>query len=297
MLSHRDFWSRHVFVLIASDTVHRGLHGDLIARLRKEDFTPVAARAVRASPETIDDLYADLIAGQWRTWRYRLVDSLMTIGPAMGVICHYSGKSEDPYALLSRRKGYQHPRNAELGTIRRDLGAINAVMNLMHSSDGPEESEREAAVFGLSIQDTDADTERAQAAVDYLVSLIAPPVPERREFDATLASVRTKALAAQWNELPETVRTSIRETFPLPGDLVAPGAGEHLAELLSQGVDDRLLATVRSDFTPEWRESITMSEAEENFRRLGVVLDPWERLVLESSLQFAPLRSGGDLRP
>ena len=30
------FWSRHVFVLISSDTVYRGLHGDLVNRIHQE---------------------------------------------------------------------------------------------------------------------------------------------------------------------------------------------------------------------------------------------------------------------
>src|SRR5262249_5430376 len=68
-----DFWSRYVFVMLSSDAVRRGVHGEMVDRLRKEGFPPAAAQLVYPEPQLIDDLYADLIAGQWQTWRYRLV--------------------------------------------------------------------------------------------------------------------------------------------------------------------------------------------------------------------------------
>lgn len=292
-MAEKEFWSRHVFVLMSSDTVYRDKHRDLVGRLRKEGFQPVAARAVRATPETIDDLYSDLIAGQWRTWRYRLVDAALAVGPALAVICRYSGDDPDPYALLTRRKGYQHPMEAEPGTIRFDLGAVNSVLNLMHSSDDPAESEREAAVFGLTAADVVADLDEAAVTVDYLADLIAPTTAEHRDFDATLASVRTKLLATRWHRLAAADQRAVRTAFPTTAELAAPGAGDQLAELLADYVPHDLMAAVRCDFTPEWLGRVTMSDAAEQLRRIGVVLDAWERLVLETSLHFQPLRRNG----
>ncbi|WP_405616618.1 hypothetical protein OG292_23965 [Streptomyces sp. NBC_01511] len=292
-MADQGFWSHHLFVLISSDTVYRGRHGELAERLRKEGFQPVAARAVRATPEMIDDLYSDLIAGQWRTWRYRLVDAVLAIGPAMGVICRYTGDDPEPYRLLGRRKGYQVPTEAEPGTIRMDFGAINSVLNLMHSSDDPAESEREAAVFGLSARDAVADPEQAAREVGHLAGLIAPAVPEHRDFDATLASVRAKAVAARWHGLPAPARDRVRAVFPATAAYAKKDAGERLAGLLADDVPPALLEAVRCDYTPEWLDRLTMSDAVEQLRRIGVTLDTWERLVLETSLHFQPLRGGG----
>ncbi len=297
------FWSRHVFVLISSDTVYRGLHGDLIHRMRREGFAPVAARMVTTHPDMVDDLYSDLIAGQWRTWRYRLVDSLLALGPALPVICRYTGSpadsgdrrhgAADPYAVLAERKGHQNPEKAEPGTLRRDFGAINSVMNLMHSSDNPAEAEREAAVFGLSAEDAIGDPDVAAATVDHLCGLADPDRPERRDFDGTLAAMRNRVVVGLWEELPEPARDGIRTAFPRRADLAAPDAGERLGALLAGRVPGPVRRAVECDYTPDWQHRIRMSDAVGALQRIGVTLDPWEHLVLESSLQFPPLRSAG----
>jgi nucleoside diphosphate kinase len=285
------FWSRHVFVLISSDTLYRGLHRDLVDRLRKEGFAPVAARIVTTHPDMVDDLYSDLIAGQWRTWRYRLVDSLLALGPALPVICR--SDVDDPHAVLAERKGYQHPEQAEPGTIRRDLGAINSVMNLIHSSDNPAEAQREAAVFGLSAADALDDPDLAVATVDHLCALAEPERPEHRDFDGTLAAVRARVIAQIWEDLPAPDRDRVRTAFPRRATLAAHDAGERLGGLLTGHVPEPVRRAVECDYTPPWRDRIRMSDAVAALRRAGVTLDPWEHLVLESSLQFPPLRRTG----
>ncbi|MFF7991022.1 nucleoside-diphosphate kinase [Kitasatospora xanthocidica] len=291
------FWSRHVFVLLSSDAVYRGVHGEMVARLRKEGFAPVAARAIDADPELVDDLYADLIAGQWQTWRYRLVDAVLELGPAVALICRYEGDEQDAdvHALLARRKGYQHPEQAQHGTLRRDFGAINSIVGLMHSSDGPVESEREAAVFGLTEQDAIADPDRAAEEIDYLCRLITPHTPERRDFEQVLVSVRTRALAALWEQLPDTARHTVRSAFPGAGGLGVIGAGERLAALLEGYAPAALLATLRCEFdhgsADGGSDAMRIGAAEAALRVHGVTLDAWERVVLESSLHFPPLRA------
>ncbi|MBP2054494.1 nucleoside diphosphate kinase [Streptomyces griseochromogenes] len=291
-----DFWSRHVFVLLSSDAPYRGVHADMVKRLRKEGFPPVAARALHADPELIDDLYADLIAGQWQTWRYRLVDAVLALGPAMALICRYEGDTgQQPergaHDILALRKGYQHPEQAEHGTLRRDFGAVNSIVGLMHSSDGPAESEREAAIFGLTAADAAADPEAAAAEIDYLCQVVAPHTPEHRDFDQVLAAVRTRVLASLWEDLPADVRRRVRERFPEPAGLGEVSAGAELAALLAGHAPEPLPAFIACEFEPSAAGSMRMSVAEQALRTTGVVLDPWERVVLESSLHFQPLRA------
>jgi nucleoside diphosphate kinase len=284
-----DFWTRHVFVLLSPDATYRGVHLELIERLRKERLVPVAAKVVHSYPELIDELYADLIAGQWQTWRYRLVDASLTLGPAVALICRYDGEG-DAHAEAAARKGYQHPEEARPGTIRRDLGAVNSIVGLMHSSDGPAESEREAKIFGLTAADA-VEPQEAAPRIDYLCRLIAPPAPEHRDFDRTLASVRTRVLAAFWDVLPEPTRDRARRRFSHPDALGAIGAGADLAELLDGTAPAPLLPVLRCEFEPEWRERIRIGQVEDALQSVGVVLDRWERLVLESSLHFRPRRA------
>jgi nucleoside diphosphate kinase len=284
-----DFWHRHVFVLLSSDAAYRGLHGELVGRLRKEGFPPVAARVINAHPELVDDLYADLIAGQWQTWRYRLVDAVLALGPAMALICRYDGDGDAPHELLAERKGYQHPEQAEPGTLRRDFGAINSIVGLMHSSDGPAESQREAAVFGLLPCQVTEDPDRA-AEIDYLCQLTTPHAPERRDFDDVLAAVRIRIVASIWDSLDSGTRAGIRASFPHAPGMGVVAAGGRLAELLDGQVPAELLEIIRCEFEPPWRDSMRMGSVENVLRRGGVMLDQWERLVLESSLHFPPLR-------
>jgi nucleoside diphosphate kinase len=287
-----DFWDRHIFVLLGSDAIHRGLHGALVARLRAEGFPPVAATMLTVHPELIDDLYADLIAGQWQTWRYRLVDAVLALGPAMALICRYSGHAgdRDPHELMAERKGYQHPERALPGTLRRDFGAVNSIVGLMHSSDGPAESRREAAIFGLGPVAVRAGP-GCGAQLDYLCRLTTPHTPERRDFDQVLAAVRTRIVAAAWDQLSDDVRAGIRAAFPDASGLGAAGAGDVLAGLLADQLPADLRAVLSCEFEPSERERTRMGTVQDVLRRWGVTLDPWERLVLESSLHFPPLRA------
>lgn len=285
-----DFWDRHVFVLLGSDAIYRGLHGALVARLRAEGFPAVAATMLTVHPELIDDLYADLIAGQWQTWRYRLVDAVLALGPAVALICRYDGRAgdRDSHELMAERKGYQHPGRAGPGTLRRDFGAVNSIVGLMHSSDGPAESRREAAIFGLGPGDVRAAGCGAQ--LDYLCRLTTPHAPEHRDFDQVLAAVRTRIVAAVWSQVGDDARAGVRATFPDVRGLGAAGAGQVLVSLLAAQLPPDLLAVLGCEFEPSERERTRMGTVLDVLRRWGVTLDPWERLVLESSLHFPPLR-------
>lgn len=281
------FWERHVFVLLSPDALHRGLQGRMAERLAAEGFRPAAARLVRADPEMIDDLYADVIAGQWQTWRYRLVDALFSSGPSLALLCRGADRHADPHRALAERKGHQHPHRAAPGTIRADFGAVNSVLGLMHSSDGPQESAREAGVFGLS----PADAGGADAS--YLCGLGGGGAEERRGFDDVLAGVRTRALLALWEDLPAGVRTRAGAAFPDRAALGRPGAGDALADLVAGHVRGPLAEVLRCEFTPDWLERVRMRTVLEELERIGVRPDAWEHLVLETSLYFPPARGRG----
>lgn len=304
-MSGPGFWDRHGFVLVGADAVRRGLAAGLLRRLGQEGFVPVAGRVVATDPEMIDDLYADLIAGQWQTWRYRLVDAAFRLGPAIAVICRFDVDRDRPYDLLQERKGHQHPDRAAPGTIRRDLAAINAVLNLLHTADGPEESAREARVFGLT--ERDAPPERAaertperaaeRTLLTYLCGLTQPPLPEQRDFARTLAGVRARVLAAAWPSLPGRVRHAVVADFPEPPMLSLTSAGDRLAAALTGVLPDDLVEILRCDFTPQWRDRVRLGRAAALLRRHGVVLDDWEELVLMTSLQFPPWWEEWDGKP
>ena len=170
------------------------------------------------------------------------------------------------------------------------LAAINSIVGLMHSSDGPPESEREAAVFGLTPEQAGEDQDQA-AEIDFLCQLTTPHAPEQRDFDQVLAAVRVRAVAAVWDDLGGGTRRGIREAFPLVQGMGDVGAGDRLAGLLDGRAAPELLDVIRCEFEPPWRDRMRMGQVENVLRRHGVALDRWERVVLESSLHFPPLRA------
>lgn len=282
------FWSTHVFVLVSPDTIRRGLAGALADRLRHEGFTPVAGRLVRTTPEMIDELYAEVIAGQWRTWQYRLVDLAFAAGPTLAMICRYTGDAADPHALMRVRKGHSSPQQCPPGTIRHDFGAMNTILGVMHASDNPAESATDAAVFGLSESDAGVDG----GPVDQLCALTVGRQPESRDYEAVLADVRAKCLLAAWPDLPDPLRYKLRAEFPVPAALGAADAGGRLAALLDGELPDAFVEVVGCEFTPQWRVEHRGVQVFATLHRHGVELDTWERLVLETSLHFPSVRRG-----
>jgi nucleoside diphosphate kinase len=281
-----SFWDDHVFVLASPDALRRGLSALLIGRLRQEGFVPVAGRLVRTRPEMIDELYADVIAGQWQTWRYRLVDRAFELGPCLAMLCRYHGRAGDPHAVLRERKGDSQPHLAQPGTIRKDLGAINSILGVMHSSDEPEQSRKDSAVYGLS----ETDDFTADQDVDYLGELSVPAAPEKRDYEAVLADVRARVLASLWHRLPGPLHHKLRAEFQGSSCLAAMDAGSTLRGLLGGVLPDDILTVLGCEFTPQWREDNPGIDVFGLLRRQDTELDSWERLVLETSLYFPSVR-------
>jgi nucleoside diphosphate kinase len=301
-MSTPAFWNQHVFVLLTPDAILRGIQREFIHRLRAEDFTPVAATLVQSDSDMIDDLYADVIAGHWETWRYRMIDDAFSLAPCLGLICRYDGIEGDPHAVMRHLKGHQHPAKTSPGELRRDFGAVNSIIGVMHASDNPEESEKDARIFGLAAEDAGPVSER----IDLLCALTTPVSPEHRDFDAVLGQLRAAIVVAFLHRLgdPGTVDRlravlgrgwspaggSSSLTGVDPANLAAPGAGTELAQLCAQRIPGDLLHVLACEFTETTRGSRRGAELFATIRRHGLELDPWQRVVLESSLYFEPER-------
>jgi nucleoside diphosphate kinase len=299
-MSSSGFWDQHVFVLLTPDAILRGIQREFIHRLRAEDFTPVAATLVHSNSDMIDDLYADVIAGSWETWRYRMVDDAFSVAPCLGLVCRYDGIEGDPHTVMRHLKGSQHPAKTSPGELRRDFGAVNSILGVMHAADNPRDSEREARLFGL----TEADAGPVSDRIDLLCALTTPVSPEHRDFDAVLGQLRAAIVVAFLPRLadPATVdrlRTllarpgstgshSLTDVDPAP--LAAPGAGIELARLCAGRIPGDLLPVLACEFTETTRVNWRGAELFSAIRRHGLELDAWQRLVLESSLYFEPDR-------
>lgn len=292
------FWNQHVFVLLTPDAILRGVQREFIDRLRAEDFPPVAATLTQSDSDMIDDLYADVIAGHWETWRYRMIDDAFNLGPCLGLICRYDGIEGDPHAVMRHLKGHQHPAKTSVGELRRDFSAVNSILGVMHASDNPTESEKDARIFGLTAEDAGPVTER----LDLLCALTTPVSPEYRDFDAVLGQLRAAILVAFLPRVSDfetmtRLRAILGRTSAVgslvdvdPATLAAPGAGVELARLCAGKIPGDLLHVLACEFTETTRGHWRGAELFGTLRRHGLELDAWQRVVLESSLYFEPER-------
>jgi nucleoside diphosphate kinase len=289
-LTYQTFWDSHVFALICADAVHRGVSHGIVRTLRAAGYEPVAAQVVRSDPEMIDELYSDLIASQWQTWRYRLVDASLGLGPSVALICQYAGRAADPHHALAQVKGHSYPQKAFPDTLRHTFGAINSVLSLIHTSDNASEAAREAAIFGLGADSVDAnlDTDRTCREIEHLCVLLDGSRPDTRGFCEVLADARARILLALRPSFPADVREQVSADFPVLEQLGDPAAGDRLARLVGGWAEPRVVQVLSCGFTPQWADRIRMRQVDEVFAALGLQLDPFEHVVLESSLHFPP---------
>ncbi len=125
-------------VLIKPDGVQRGLVGELLARFERKGLKIVGLRLLHVPQEMAERHYA-VHAGKHF---YAGLVEFITSGPVAAVAL----EGPDAIATVRRVVGGTMPNEAELGTIRGDLG-ISGLRNLVHASDAPETAEAELALW------------------------------------------------------------------------------------------------------------------------------------------------------
>ncbi len=282
--------NRTVFALICPDALARHLGVAVLDRIGQAGFAPVAWRVLWHRPADLDSFHERNITSVWKAYRYRLVDQLFAFGPVVALLVADTrpagGRRPGSHERLGQAKGPSDPAGSGPGTIRGDLGSINAMLSLMHCSDSPADSARESAVFagpGGLVPGACGDP----AELRTMLTLLETARPrEDRGYRAVLAGLRAKILAATWEDLPRALRKTAAAMLEAgPAELTAAGRGERLAALLPER--HPLAALLAADFTPA-----SPGPDPERVRGLlapaGTGLDDWESLVLATSRQFAP---------
>ncbi|HVB45624.1 MAG TPA: nucleoside-diphosphate kinase [Streptosporangiaceae bacterium] len=288
-----DFWTRHVFVLVTPDAVLRGVHTGLVRRLAAQRFLPVASRLAVSNSDMIDELYAEVIAGQWQTWHYRMLDDAFALGPCLALICRYDGDAGDPHDLMRALKGSSTPHRTSRGELRFDFGALNGILGVMHASDNSGESAKDAAIFGLTPAAAAGATADAADKVAVLCALTQPACPERRDFDAVLGGLRASFVTALWDQFGDdaaVAELSILLKDSCSDALASPAGGARLLDLCRHRLPADVVDVLACEFTPATRAGRRPADLFETIRRHGLRIDPWQRVVLESSLHFDPVR-------
>jgi nucleoside diphosphate kinase len=281
-------WDRNVFVLLGPDAFARRASVPILEMMIRNGFVPVRHKAQWRRPERLDEFHGSKITSAGDVYLYRLVDMLFDYGPAMALIMQdTSAGGQDSYARLRALKGASDPYDTVPGSIRRDFGAVNVVLSLVHSADTPADSIRESAVF------MDGDCASSEAAAISLGRLLSAAVrAETRDFNDVLEGVRTRVIALLWPELAPDQRLLAGKLLTgAQGAASAPGIGRELAQLLPAGPGHPLAALLGCDFDPG-ADLIDVSAADDMLRGYGARLDAWEKLTLATSQYFRPMRAG-----
>ncbi len=140
-------------VVLKPDAVERGLQDEIKNRLTATGLKIVAEKEMEVDEVFASDHYADLGIRKGEAIKNRMVRYLST-GPVLAMII----EGENAIAEVRRIVGVTIPSQAEVGTIRYDLGdkeetyekadsTDRAVKNLIHASDAPETAAAEIKLW------------------------------------------------------------------------------------------------------------------------------------------------------
>jgi nucleoside-diphosphate kinase len=125
-------------IILKPDTVHRGLIGQVTARIEQRGLKIVAMKMSLVSREKLDEHYGHLTSKPF----YPEIVSYMTMGPVVFMIV----EGDNAVGAMRQLCGATDPAQAEMGTIRADY-ATTIRYNLIHASDSVENAEAEMKRF------------------------------------------------------------------------------------------------------------------------------------------------------
>ncbi len=286
-------WDDRVYCMISPDCLRRGLASAVIGRLASAGLRPSGWLLSPVTAQQIDQVSQAQAVGASGAYRYRALDALFGLGPALSLVLADTQvrPAAERYKMVKALKGDAAPSRAAPGTIRRDLGAINAVLSLLHTSDSPAASAHECA---LLTGRTDPADFPDGSDLEQVIALLESSQPaENRGFRDVLAAVRGRVIARCWVSLPGPAR-ELAADLTAKGRIGDPDAGPALAGYLAgagpawAGLGDVLRA--RFDGSPPHPD---MSAAARMLAAFDIGMDPWEHAVLATSSYFRP----GELEP
>jgi nucleoside diphosphate kinase len=292
---HETDWRESVLCLIGPDAIRRQLVDDILARFRAEGLHQAEWCCVRPAAAQIDALTEANIGATGQAYRYRCLDALFALGPSVALRLR-AAPGRPPAELYRRmavRKGAADPVAAAAGTIRADLGAVNAILSLLHISDSPAHAAREAQLF-LSAAAGMSGWQPPQDWTGWSAAQASAYPAERRGFDAVLAGVRSRIVTALWGQLTPAGR-DLAGRLARQGQQAGGDAGERIAAHLVSPAGTPLVAVLRARFEPDTRAPDIDAVARVMYAA-GLDLDPWEQLVLGTSSYFRPARVAAEVR-
>ncbi len=126
------------FTIIKPDAVSRKLAGEIIHRYENNGFKIVGMKILYMNKKIAEGFYA---VHKERSFFNDLV-KFMTSGPSIIMVL----EAEDAILRLRKLMGATNPKDAEIGTIRREL-ASDIEKNAVHGSDSAKSADYEINYF------------------------------------------------------------------------------------------------------------------------------------------------------
>jgi nucleoside-diphosphate kinase len=125
-------------VLLKPDAIHRGLIGEIVARMERRGIKIVGLKMMSLGNDLIADHYSHLASKPF----FPEIVAYMTAGPIVALVA----EAEGVVALLRAMCGATNSAEAGPGTIRGDF-ATTIRYNIIHASDSVETAEVEIKRF------------------------------------------------------------------------------------------------------------------------------------------------------
>jgi nucleoside diphosphate kinase len=284
-------WQHAVFGLLAPDAFRRNLAGAVLDRLAAGGLAVAGWAEVLVADRQVDAVAQVQRVGPGQAFRYRALDAIFALGPAVALrLADTAGRPSDQlYREVKQLKGASMPADTRPGSIRYELGSVNAVLSLLHVSDTPENAARESAAILRGDPDGPPVDELfgpPATLPGYLLTREAGSPAETRGHRDVVAAVRGRVAARLWPALSAAGRDEVVRLVAL-GQLGDPPAGARIAaELAGAAAADPLAGVLRSGFQPG-PGAPDPDELDLVLRLHRIGLDPWERAVLATSRYFA----------
>ncbi len=125
-------------VILKPDCIQRGITGEIISRFEKKGLKFVAMKMLMVTREKAEIHYAE---HKEKPFFHELVDFMIS-SPVVALVL----ESENAIRIARKLSGATQVEDATPGTIRGDY-VIHVASNVVHTSDSPENAEREISNF------------------------------------------------------------------------------------------------------------------------------------------------------
>ncbi len=165
--AHIEVLPKITFAMVKPDAFVRGLTIEVIERLKREGFKPIALKVTDMDETLIDELYMFVKQKYYESWW--IMPKVFSQAPVIPMLL-YGDPGDFPHLSSKLRDviGPTSPDAGSPGNVRYDLKGTNRVLNIIHASDDPAAAIREAKVF---------------FSLEEILDLIANPVEVRYDPD------------------------------------------------------------------------------------------------------------------